>query len=52
MDVFRPGDVIIEVDRRPVSDPDQLRRRAAGSGNGLLLLLYRGGTTMYVGGRR
>jgi serine protease Do len=46
------GDVIIEVDRRPVSDPDQLRRRAAGSGNGLLLLLYRGGTTMYVGGRR
>jgi serine protease Do len=43
------GDVIAEVNRKPVHDVAQFRQAIAGSGNqSVLLLINRGGTTHYV----
>jgi serine protease Do len=46
---IQPGDVIQEVNRRPVRTPDDIRKALEASGNKApLLLINRGGQTIYV----
>ena len=46
---IRPGDVIEEVNRKPVRNVEQFRRELEASGSqAVLLLINRGGTTHYV----
>jgi Do/DeqQ family serine protease len=43
-----PGDVIIEVDRKPVGSPEEFRRLYGKTGKRVLLLVHRGGSTIYL----
>jgi Do/DeqQ family serine protease len=45
---LRPGDVITEVDRRPVNSPDALRAALKGGTKPALLLVQRGQATVYL----
>jgi Do/DeqQ family serine protease len=45
---LRPGDVIIEVDRKPVSSPDQLRAALKDGSRPALLLVQRGPVTSFL----
>jgi serine protease Do len=46
---LRPGDVIMEANRKPTTSPDELKQALAQAGNGaVLFLVYRGGRTYYV----
>ncbi len=42
------GDIIVEVDREPVSSVDEARRLVSASGGGVLLLVWRGGHTIFI----
>jgi serine protease Do len=44
---LRPGDVVIEADRKPVSGPDDVRRALAG-GKTVLLVVVREGSSRFV----
>ena len=46
------NDIILELDRRRVSSPAEFRRRAGEVGDAVVVLLYRGGTTLYLAARR
>jgi S1-C subfamily serine protease len=45
---LRPGDVITEVDRKPVNNPDALRAALKDGTKPALLLVHRGQATVYV----
>jgi len=45
---LRPGDVIIEVNRKPVTSLEQFQEQYKNGKNSLLLLVYRQGSTMYL----
>ena len=45
---LRPGDVIVEVDRRPVNNPDALRSALQEGSRPALLLVHRGQTTFFA----
>jgi serine protease Do len=45
---LRPGDVITEVDRKPVNSPDALRAALKDGTKPALLLVHRGQATVYV----
>ena len=45
---LRPGDVIVEVDRKPVSDAEGLRAALKNGTRPALLLVQRGGTTFFT----
>ncbi len=45
---LRPGDVILEVNRKPVATVDAFRDAARDAGNHALLLVYRNGATAYL----
>jgi len=45
---LRPGDVIVEVDRKPVSSPDALRSALKDGTRPALLLVQRGAATMFL----
>ena len=45
---LRPGDVIEQVDRKPVTSVDQLRSALSSGDAPALLLVHRGGTTLFV----
>ncbi len=45
---IEPGDVILEADRRPVSSVAELESRIAEGGEGLLFLVRRGGSTLFI----
>ncbi len=45
---IRPGDVILEIDRRPVDSVEGFRERAQASTGAMLLLVYRDGNTSYL----
>jgi Do/DeqQ family serine protease len=45
---LRPGDVIVEVDRKPVSNPDALRSALKDGTRPALLLVQRGAATMFL----
>jgi serine protease Do len=45
---LRPGDVILEVNRRRVSTPKQFSSRYRAAGSTLVLLIYRDGSTVYI----
>ena len=45
---LRPGDVITEVDRRPVNNPDALRAALKDGTKPALLLVQRGQATVYM----
>jgi serine protease Do len=46
------NDIILELDRRRVSSAAEFRRRVQDIGNAVVVLLYRGGTTLYLAARR
>ena len=46
------NDVILELDRRRVASAADFRRRARQVGDAAVVLLYRGGTTLYLAARR
>jgi serine protease Do len=45
---IEPGDVIVEADRKPVSSVAELESRIAQGGDSLLLLVRRGGSTLFI----
>jgi Do/DeqQ family serine protease len=45
---IRPGDVILEVDRRPVTSPDALRAALENGSRPALLLVQRAGATLFL----
>ena len=45
---IRPGDVIVEVDRKPVNDPESLGAALKNGSRPALLLVHRGETTAFV----
>ena len=45
---LREGDVIAEVDRRPVKDAEALRSALKNGDRPALLLVHRGGNTVFV----
>jgi Do/DeqQ family serine protease len=45
---LRPGDVILEVDRRPVTSPEALRAALKNGSRPALLLVQRGGATSFL----
>jgi S1-C subfamily serine protease len=46
------NDVILELDRQRVSSAGDFRRRMRKVGDAVVVLLYRGGTTLYLAARR
>ena len=46
---LRPGDVILEVDRRPVPDVEAFRSAVSRSGDTVLLLVWRDGRATWIG---
>ena len=46
------NDIILELDRRGVSSAADFRRRVRDVGDAVVVLLYRGGTTLYLAARR
>ena len=46
--LLRPGDVILEVDRKPVADPQAFERAYEKSGGNVLLLVHRGESTLFM----
>jgi serine protease Do len=49
---LRPGDVLLEVDRKPVMTPKQLQDAYTKAKGNVLLLVNRRGSTVYVVVRR
>jgi len=46
---LRPGDAILEANRKPITSPDELKQVLAQVGDGaVVFLVYRGGRTHYV----
>jgi serine protease Do len=45
---LRPGDVILEVNRQPISTPKALDQALASAERGVALLIYRDGSTVYL----
>ena len=45
---IEPGDVIVEADRRPVASVTALEAQIASGGEGLLFLVRRGGSTLFI----
>jgi serine protease Do len=45
---LRPGDLIVEIDRKPVTSAADLEKRVAAGGDSLLFLVRRGDGTVYV----
>jgi serine protease Do len=46
---LRPGDVILEANRKPITGPDELKQALAQGGDGaVLFLVFRGGRTHYL----
>jgi serine protease Do len=45
---LRPGDVITEIDRKPVNNPDALRAALRDGNKPALLLVQRGQATVYL----
>jgi serine protease Do len=46
------NDIILELDRRRVSSAADFRRRVRDAGDAVVVLVYRGGTTLYLAARR
>ena len=44
----RPGDLLVEVDRKPVADAAEAESRLAAAGESVLLLVRRGDGTIYL----
>jgi serine protease Do len=49
---LRPGDVVVEVDRRPVRDPAQLRALSKSARDAVAVVVVRDGRTIYLAGKR
>jgi len=49
---IRRGDVVLEVDRQPVTDAGEFRRKLDAAGKGALLLVRRGDATLFVALKR
>ena len=49
---IRQGDVVLEVDRKPVGDAQDFRQRLDGAEKGALLLVRRGEATLFVALKR
>ncbi len=45
---IEPGDVILEADRKPVASARELESRIAAAGKSVLLLVRRGGSTLFI----
>ncbi|MBM4337739.1 MAG: PDZ domain-containing protein, partial [Deltaproteobacteria bacterium] len=45
---IEPGDVVLEADRKPVASAAELEARIRGGGERLLLLVRRGGSTLFI----
>jgi serine protease Do len=45
---LRPGDVISEIDRKPIANTTQVEKALAGGGDSLLFLVRRGESSLYV----
>ena len=45
---IEPGDVILEADRKPVASAAELETRIRSAGERLLLLVRRGGSTLFI----
>lgn len=45
---LQPGDVVLSVDRAPVSSPEEFRSRYEKGGGSVLLRVYRGGGAMFL----
>ena len=46
------GDVLLEVDRKPIGSSADFQRRARQLGDAVIVLIYRGDTSLYLAGRR
>ena len=46
------GDVLLEVDRQPIGSSADFRRKARRLGDAVIVLIYRGDTSLYLAGRR
>jgi serine protease Do len=46
---MEPGDVIVEVDRKPIANIDELEKLLKAAGDTTVFLVRRGDTTMYLG---
>ena len=44
----RPGDLLVEVDRKPVADAAEAESRISAAGESVLLLVRRGDGTIYL----
>jgi serine protease Do len=49
---IRRGDVVVEVDKQPVTDANEFRKKLDASGKGALLLVRRGDATLFVALKR
>jgi len=47
-DVLRPGDVIVEIDKKPTPSVDAFEKAVRSAGKHALLLVYRDGATIYL----
>ena len=45
---IRPGDLLLAVNGKPVSSPDEVRARLSGSSRAAALLIQRGGERIFV----
>jgi serine protease Do/serine protease DegQ len=46
------GDVLLEVDRKPIGSTADFRRKTRRLGRAVIVLIYRGDTTLYLAARR
>ncbi|MFW5968484.1 MAG: PDZ domain-containing protein, partial [Persicimonas sp.] len=49
---LRPGDIIIELNRRPIESPADLAEGFERAGDRILLLVFRDGNTLFLAGRK
>ncbi len=47
-EVLRPGDVIVEINRHPISGPSDFKQAYDKASNTVLLLVYRNGSTLFL----
>ncbi len=49
---LRPGDVVVEVDRKPVRSPGELRERSRAAKDDVVVVVIREGRSLYLAGRK